>query len=262
MADLSKTALTANLTITMWSGKLSDLRVKNQVADDNEADPAAGTYIKQLMPEDEALLAVQRKEREIRNAVKADTLPWDDKGTRILAARNFLDFTKKMREHKSEWNKAVDVFAVGYPESKVKAKDKLGKMYDESEYPLAENVRQRFSLDLAIGSVPSNDLRVGIPDEHLQKLQSEMSGRIAQQTQDAMCNLWQDLYSYAKRTLNMRRAHLGLDRERLEKFKRMNFAEDEDFDAMIGRLRHWPKGKDAGDLLEDLRLQAEANGDA
>ncbi len=259
MAELDKTALIAHLTISMWPGKLSDLRVRKKVAHQYSAKPSSGTYIKLLLPEDEALRNVQRKEREIRAKIKASTLPWDDNGARILSTRNFIEFGEMVRKLKGEWQRAVDQFANGFVESKKNAQRKLGKLYREREYPSSAQVRERFKLKLALQPVPSEDLRVCIPNEDLQKLQSEMSARLAKLTQVAMRKLWQQLHAYAKRRLNMRRAHLGLDSNRLDEFARMNFADDADFDRMIGRLKIWPKGKDAGDLLEDLRLKVEAN---
>ncbi len=260
MAELDKTALIANLTISMWPAKLSDLRVRNKVANQYSANPSSGTYIKLLLPEDAALRMVQSKEREIRATIKANTLPWDDNGARILATRNFAEFGDMVRRLKREWQEAVDQFVKGYAESKKKAQRKLGKLYREREYPSTEQVCGRFKLALTLFPVPSEDLRVSIPNDDLQVLQSEMSTRLAKLTQVAMRKLWQQLYAYAKCRLNMRKAHLGLDSKQLDKFARMNFADDTDFDRMIGRLRIWPKGKDAGDLLEDLRLNAEADG--
>ncbi len=260
MAELDKTALIAILTISMWPGKICDLRVKNKVANQYSANPASGTYIKLLLPEDEAFRNVQRKEREIRATIKANTLPWDDNGARILSTRNFSDFGDMARRLKREWHETVEQFTLGYEASKKQAQRKMGKLYRESEYPPKQQVRERFNLELTLQPVPSDDLRVGIPDEDLRNLRSEMTARLARMTKVAMHKLWKQLYSYARRSLNMRKAHLGLDRERLDQFARMNFAEDEDFDRMIGRLRIWPKGKDAGDLLEHLRMEAEENG--
>ena len=103
MKKLNEKAMLVKLKISQWTARKYDRKISDKVARDMGADPDAGRYTKVLIA-NEAIEKINKLANEIRNKYHyTNTLPWLDDGSRILPAKNFQEYSQKIREYKSQF---------------------------------------------------------------------------------------------------------------------------------------------------------------
>lgn len=183
-------ALLANLRISTWTGRRLDKQATNTVETAHATTREAGNYTKKLLPGSRELAEVQRAGSALRQFFYDQTLPWFADGTRILAATNYMDFTKAYRQKKAEYDFAAQEFLKVYPVQR-NAQAKLGSLYNEGEYPTQKALEKAFSCDIAFMPMPDvGDFRVAISDEERKEFQK----RMAEVQTNAMRECWTRLH--------------------------------------------------------------------
>ena len=86
--NLTDDAMQISVRITAWSGRLYDRQASNHVAVHHDAAASAGRYNKCLLPKT-AFAALTATVSACRTAHYAQTLPWDDQGSRLLTVSNY-----------------------------------------------------------------------------------------------------------------------------------------------------------------------------
>jgi hypothetical protein len=76
---------------------------------------------------------------------KASTVPYPEPGTRLLRRQNVAAFEAKMQEFSAELHEAAEALQAKYAELRERAKEQLGDLFDETDYP--ERVDTEFALD-------------------------------------------------------------------------------------------------------------------
>ena len=151
--DITENAMLVQQTISKWTARKHDRKISAEVAETHDAGDDAGRYNKQLVAK-VAMAAIQSLCSDARADHYANTLPWDDKGSRVLTVDNFDAYVKQQdahrermitlrREFKAQWAAHVD-----------EARERLGSMFDESDYPDPETVEERFVIDYTILPIP------------------------------------------------------------------------------------------------------------
>ena len=87
--------MSATSASTAWSGRLYDRQASNHVAVHHDAAASAGRYNKCLLPK-AAFAALTATVSACRTAHYAQTLPWDDQGSRLLTVSNYERYTELM----------------------------------------------------------------------------------------------------------------------------------------------------------------------
>lgn len=192
--QLSDRALLVQLNISQWTARKLDKRATQQVNAANNAGSAAGRYNKSLLPTSDLLGNISSKTALIRGKFLDNTLPWGIKGTQMLPAANYLSFMQEFRKEKAEWEYIAKQFLDNYDTLRVDAQRILGDLYDPSDYPYIYDLQDKFSIDMAVFPVPTNDFRVQISDAELSSIQSDVERRVTEASQNAMRDVWKRLY--------------------------------------------------------------------
>ena len=99
--DLTRDAMLVSLRISAWSGRLYDREASDHVAVHHDASTSAGRYNKRLLPK-AALAALNATMSEARTRHYAQSLPWDDKGSRLLTVANYERWSgRPLRRHRN-----------------------------------------------------------------------------------------------------------------------------------------------------------------
>src|SRR5260370_13705481 len=106
---LSWRAMLCWLSISMWSARIHDRAVSEEIATLHRASVNAGRYNKLLLPKT-ALEEIQKIAQEARQEHYFMTLPWGDDGYRGLPAAASMDNTEKMRTYANRFGPPVDPF--------------------------------------------------------------------------------------------------------------------------------------------------------
>src|SRR5258708_20349767 len=94
--SLSSRAMLCSLSISMWSARIHDRAISEEIATLHRASANAGRYNKLLLPKT-ALEEIQKIAQEARQEHYFMTLPWGDDGYRVLPAAAYMDHAEKLR---------------------------------------------------------------------------------------------------------------------------------------------------------------------
>lgn len=245
MTTLADRAVLVQLNISQWTARKFDKGATELVAQRNNASVGAGRYNKSLLPTNSYLDAVHKKTGYIRNLFYKNTLKWGMDGSQILPSANYFDFMSVFSKEKAEWNHLVNDFVFHYNDLRTNAQNFLGSLYNESEYPTADQVSCKFSIDMAVLPVPTDDFRVALGDEELDRIRKDMEARVDTAAKIAMRDVWGRLY---ERVSNMVEKLADMDVE----FRASTIDTVKDVCGMLSKLNVMDDPN-----LEAMRLEVE-----
>jgi len=202
---LQKKAMLVTLHIRAPGNSRLDKNVTDTANRHYQASDDAGKYSKQLLDR-----SVLKPIRDIDTATRkyhyANTSPWLDDGTRLLASKHYLEYTKAMRDFRNQRDAAITEFMTNYPDHINEAKQRLGNMYNPDEYLTPADIQAKFSFEVNVRPVPqAEDFRVDIADGELNRIREEIAEENNKAQQLIMKDLWQRLHIAVERiveTLN------------------------------------------------------------
>ena len=102
---------------------------------------------------------LQKIETECRAVVERYTLPWEDRGNRLLPSKMVAKYQDEIRAIRHRWDKAVDTFADEWAAIVEAAKRDLASDFYRYAgfYPSEEQVRSRFQMLTTFMPMPDND---------------------------------------------------------------------------------------------------------
>jgi hypothetical protein len=180
--DWRNKAILVRLTVGSWSGNAGQRKCRQIAAEVEQQHGTAHGKIKAdaelLAKEDRA--AVQAIVSEGRSYYYSVTVPWDDRGWRMLPARLFVEFKERMTQLGARLEQAVQETILNrYFELKDKAERCLNGLAQKVEFPSQENLAKRFNWKVAVEQLPRpEDLRVEcLTDFQMEQLREEMRQR-------------------------------------------------------------------------------------
>jgi hypothetical protein len=244
---LNDRALLVQLSISQWTARKLDKRVTADVAAANNAAVGAGNYNKVLLPGADELAAIHQLSTAIRTKFYDNTLAWSNTGQQLLPSANYLAFMTEFRTMRNEWNARVSKFVSVYPSLLASAPMSLGKLFNPSDYPPANELHRKFDMDIAVMPVPTNDFRVSIAGEELSRIQQDVEERVNAAYKGAMGDVWQRLFDRVAHIAEkcadpraiFRDSMIENARELCAMLPRLNFTDDPDLE----RLRLEVEGK-------------------
>ena len=198
MTKLNEKALLCQLNVSQWLGRKFDRKATQDVANLNNTSSKAGRYNKLLLPMSDSLTDIHKGTTSIRHKFYENTLHWDGEGQNLLPTKNYLDYMSLFRQQKTDWFALVDKFLQEYPQLQTNASRMLGDLYNASDYPSVSELRSKFSMDMVVMPVPSDDFRVDVNDKEMQIIQQDVGTRVANASDSAMQEAWQRLYDKVK----------------------------------------------------------------
>ena len=173
-SPLSRKAVLVAVNISGWSARKLDRRVTDETNERYNATENAGRFNKLLIAGEhiKEMTTLVTKARDLHHRM---TLPWADKGPRILANTMFAKFSDEFRVLKREFNDAADRFEVVYPALIKARKRALNGMFNEANYPAPETIRSKFKLELMVMPFPdTDDWRADLDEETLSDIKAQL----------------------------------------------------------------------------------------
>ena len=143
--DLTRDAMLVTLRIHHWSGKRYDRKASDHVAYHHDADADAGRYTKRLLPKGRVRRADPGGQRRPHRHYD-HTLPWDDRGRRLLTVDNFDHYTATLDGCIEQMVGARTRFVDDYDFHVARARANLGRLFDSDDYPPKEALAQKFRI--------------------------------------------------------------------------------------------------------------------
>ncbi len=273
---LTERAMVMNLSISRWEGKRLDKEASQRVTEEAGARADAARVNKHLVPK-EALAPVVTAGNSVRDHFYANTLPWRDNGDRLMSRKLFTAFIERHEQLKSEFDTAVDKFlCVDYPQAVSQAEFRMGELFKQDDYPRAFELRRRFGVVLEFEPVTtSNDCRVQIDQEHVDKVRSAMEDAALRRVQTAQADVWRRLLEKVGRFQErlagvteegkpavFRDTTVDNLYELVEMIPGLNVLDDPQIETMRQQIIDKLGGHTAADIRKDPELREELAGDA
>ena len=197
--DLTRDAMLVSLRISAWSGRLYDREASDQVAAHHDASTSAGRYNKRLLPK-AALAALNATMSETRTQHYAQSLPWDDKGSRLLTVANYERYTEVMDGLRERLVRQRARFIEDFDDYVEQARIELGKLFRIEDYPSKDQLRDRFSIRYRITPVPDADHFIArLASDDTERVKRDIESHIEEQLHDAVGDLYRRLAEAVER---------------------------------------------------------------
>lgn len=188
---LASKCMIIDVRISKWNGYKTDPKASRKLTDDANAEAGSAIVSKRVIPK-EAFTEITTAYNALKAHRDKHTLPWSDKGPRIMTRNIYELFMSGYGELKREFDAAVDEFiTVKYPPLRDKAAFRLGDLFNERDYPPPEELREKFRVDLDVdGITEPEDFRVALPEKELVQVKAAMEESLVRRLTAAMTDVW------------------------------------------------------------------------
>jgi hypothetical protein len=193
--SISSSALLVELNISVWPASKLDREITDKVNSDASAVRGASQTKKNLFAGTSLRKDISDFAARVRLYHNKHTLPWADKGERMLPTALFMDYKQTMNGFEQTFNMMCQNFFIEYPRLVVEAPTNLGKMYSPHDYPELEDVKLKFGFRRTVKPVPeAGDFRLDIPAHDLDEMREEFLKQQDSKLAEAMREPWDRLH--------------------------------------------------------------------
>ena len=186
---LQNKSMLVELTISKWTATRHDKHVSAEVEQKHSATDA-GRYNKRLI--DKAHLAeIDTLAGQVRLYHYSRTLPWSDKGQRLLPSALFMEYRQEIALFKTRFEAAVGAFLALYPQLVGEARRRLNTLFQADDYPDVADLRQKFAIDTEFMPVPdAADFRVEVAQETQDELREQITAAVTSRQAATVRDCW------------------------------------------------------------------------
>lgn len=193
--SISASAVLVELNISVWPASKIDRETTDQVNANAGAVRDAAQTKKNLFAGTSLRKDIEKFAARVRLYHNQNTLPWADKGERLLPTRLFMEYKQTVDAYQQTFDSMCQNFFAEYPRLVAEAPTNLGKMFKAEDYPDIEDVKTKFGFRRAINPLPdSGDFRLDIPSNDLEQLRAEFEGKFNERLADAVREPWDRLH--------------------------------------------------------------------
>lgn len=257
--SISSSAVLVSLNISCWPATKLDRQVTDAVTTNANANPNAGKFMKNLFAGTSLRKDIEKKAAACRAMHLKMTLPWADKGDRLLTTALFMDYKSWLNGAEREYEQLCQNFFNAYPQLLQDAPSNLGSMYDADDYPELTDVMSRFGFRYKFTPLPdSGDFRLDIPNADLQELKNSYESDFGNRLQEAMREPWDRLHKLLKATSDKLTDKDG-DEDSKKRYHETLITNAQELCALLTKLNvtQDPKLEEARRQLEQTMLGAD-----
>jgi hypothetical protein len=194
--SISSSAVLASLNISVWPASKLDREVTDQVNSNANASINAGKFMKDLFAGTSLRKDIEKFAAHCRVKHLRYTLPWADKGERLLPTSLFMEYKQFINEANLKFDQLCDNFFIAYPQLLADAPLHLGSLYKADDYPTLEEVKNRFGFNYVISPLPeAGDFRLDVGNAELEELKHKYAADYDSRLADAMREPWERLHT-------------------------------------------------------------------
>jgi len=195
--SISERAVLVQLNISTWGTERLDKSQTERINVLNNADAKAGKVHKDLMCGTTLAKGIELHAGQSRLYNNQNTMPWEDRGPRLLPTSLFmLSYKQDMNDKKTKFENMVKAFIPNYASAKQTARHYLGSMHREEDYPDVNDIASRYKWKLSVRPVPSSGhFCLDVPAEDLENFKQDVDGDVEQFVAEAMRKPWKQLHT-------------------------------------------------------------------
>lgn len=192
---ITSSSVLVELNISVWTANKLDRNETDKVTITNNAGNGAAKVHKNLMAGTSLRRDIANFAAICRARHNELTLPWADRGGRLLPTSLFLDYKAEYNTYRDKFNAMVDEFVDKYPALVQTAQNYMGSLFNPDDYPSADEVRKSFDFRLVFSPVPeAGDFRLNVSADDLAELAQQYESNFTTRMADAMKEPWDRLH--------------------------------------------------------------------
>jgi hypothetical protein len=196
VVSLATSAVLVNAEVSVWSATKQDRVISNEVTTAKKADHSAGRYVKNLLAEDPTHKQLLNYRQTVYNWLRRSTYDWNG-SLRLLPVVNLPKFKTEFQHHEKSYFALRDAFLAKYPQIVSNMAFKQGDMFDRSEYPSVDQIKDKFRIRLYVSEVPMSDYRCSIAEDLAEDLkityQKQVNDEIVPQVMADIANQFMEV---------------------------------------------------------------------
>ena len=193
--SISSSALLVELNISVWPASKVDREITDKVNTDAGAVRGASQTKKNLFAGTSLRKDISDFAARVRLFHNKHTLPWADKGERMLPTALFMDYKQAMNGYEHSFNMMCNNFFLEYPRLVSEAPQALQGLFKAEDYPDIEEVKLKFGFRKAVKPLPeSGDFRLDIPAHDLEEMKNDYEQQYSNRLAEAMREPWDRLH--------------------------------------------------------------------
>jgi hypothetical protein len=193
---ISASAVLVELNISVWPASKVDREITDKVNADAGAVQGASQTKKNLFAGTSLRKDIEKLAARVRLYHNQHTLPWADKGERLLPTRLFMDYKTTINNYEHTFNTMCNNFFVEYPRLVAEAPNALKGLYKAEDYPDIEDVRTKFGFRRTVKPVPeAGDFRLDVPAEDMRELVQTFEEQQKEKLAEAVREPWERLHA-------------------------------------------------------------------
>ena len=248
--SITSSSVLVELNISVWGAEKLDRRATEDLTITSKAARDAAKVYKNLMSGTSVRKDIADFATRCRAWHQSRTLPWADRGTRLLPTSLFMEYKAEVNAKRDTFMRMVDTFRQEYPNVLAMAPTNMGDLHNHSDYPSLDEVMPKFGFRLVFSPVPdSGDFRLDIPAQELEAMRKEYDANFLSRVDEAMGTLWGQLHDMLGKMSEKLVEPTGEDKRRWHDVFLTNAHE------MCAMLTHLNVTKDP--KLEDARRKLE-----
>jgi hypothetical protein len=183
------------LNISVWPASKIDREITDKVNSDAGAVRGASQTKKNLFAGTSLRKDISDFAARVRLYHNKHTLPWADKGERMLPTALFMEYKQTINGFEQTFDMMCNNFYVEYPRLVVEAPTALKGLYKAEDYPDIDTVKTKFGFRRAVKPVPeAGDFRLDIPAYDLEEMKAEFIAQQQNKLAEAMREPWNRLH--------------------------------------------------------------------
>lgn len=193
--SINASSVLVELNISVWPASKVDREMTDKTNADAGAVRDAAQTRKNLFAGTSLRKDIEKFAARVRLYHNTHTLPWADKGERLLPTKLFLEYKQTMDKFEQTFEYMCDNFYNEYPRLVAEAPQRLGSMFKADDYPDLDEVKLKFGFKRAINPLPeAGDFRLDIPANDLEEVRAEYEGKFNERLAAAMKAPWERLH--------------------------------------------------------------------
>ena len=157
------------------------------------------------------LKKVRKCQAALRNEVSAMTLPWSERGQRLIPNIKMKQLKDMVDKTKVESSSAWKDFCDNLEHHKARDKQVLGTLFDDALYPSKDELEGRHSVDVVFATVPDpqHDVRSGWDTDTVSEYQAQVVEKEKVRTAKAMKALAKRCHDLVERVADRCKNYTG-----------------------------------------------------
>lgn len=179
VGTIATSAMLVDLNIHSWTASIIDRSISDEVNVVKNAKAQAAKVTKNLFAGTSLLADINKFDARIRLWHQHNTLPWADRGSRLLPSSQFFEYKQMLTHFERTRSDMVMRFVDEYDELVKQAENVLGDMYVATDYPEKEKIAGHFIFRYSFLPVPTaGDFRVDVGNEALDELRAQFDSAV------------------------------------------------------------------------------------